>query len=204
MKTQNNRYKEIYTNTNFKTWFCKSVEEQVMSAHNGTYKTASSKWAGGDTFYIINFTDEETEVSASGVTETVWSKNGKWSGNNLNVDICAHKSVIQLDMLTTAGVLNLFIERIGNKKYRAKWVEQARGYNLKVVEGYILHGIHIKGSLKSAEAKINKIRRDRYFKAKSIKVLKNLDNVSVLSRIWVSTSDSLKSGNCKSRYYQFY
>jgi len=173
-----------------------SIQQVLAQKLNKNYRISQSRWAGGNNNYLINFTDLESEISAIGASEKVWSSNGKWSGSDAKFSIIAHKNVIENDLICTAGVVHIFAEKIGAREFRVIWLEQGRGFDLKKVEGFLIKGIHCKGkNLKDAQRKVAKIRAEQLFKIKNNKELKS--DSDKLKRVWVSIADSLKCGNCE-------
>jgi hypothetical protein len=113
------------------------------------YRVSSSRWAGGKN--EIKVLVGETPA-ARGYSTKAWSANEKWSGTN------GHLSVtIQVTWLTeiasvpgladAEGLLTTHAHQVAPDLWQAHWINQGRGFELKVASGYILlvDGIYYHG-----------------------------------------------------------
>lgn len=161
------------------------------------YKVSQSSWAGGDHSTTIELTTNPYEIRCSGGSYKVWSSNNKWSGNNSYASLTAtERTICHLGDILYNGLLHLDAEPVGRREYRAVWCEQARGFDLKKVDGWIIKGHHIKGgTLKMALKKAQEARKKAITAA--IRQRQSLHERFGLKHIWVSVDDSLKAGNCR-------
>ena len=96
--------------------------------------------------------------------------------------------------LIIGGLVTLDCEIVGVREYRATWAEQAKGFALKVVEGWLIRGYHVEGgTLEAARRKAEKARRERLATLQVAKLgMAGVD----LSQVLVSRADSVRAGNC--------
>lgn len=114
----------------------RQVEDQVL----GLYRQAEGRWAGGETGVHVSVGDTP---SASGQGVRARSKNGKWRGLNAELRVTVSPSwrsrVLGVPGLVDAGgLLTTHAEQLAPDAWSASWVEQSRGFDLKVVSGVIL------------------------------------------------------------------
>lgn len=171
--------------------------DRFLSAINEyPYAVAQSSWAGGEhttTWFISD------RPSASCETQRAWSKNGKWSGNNTVAGIhCTQRAVsILRGHMVIGGLITLDLEPTDRpREYRAVWVEQGRGYSLKIVRGFLIRGDHVAGDdIAKARKKAAKARADQLAEAIEKRANRNQIRRDYRS-VFVSVEDSLASGNC--------
>ena len=107
------------------------------------YRNSKSHWAGGDTTVSLSFGSPNCQGSAV----KVWSKNGKWTGNdchrvyhlpeNWKEEVCDVGIVLVDGMVTlTASCLG----QVGpnTMAWKAIWGRQGAGFSIYPEEGYIL------------------------------------------------------------------
>lgn len=158
-----------------------------------SYRVSTSHWAGGNHTTNIKI----GLPAASGLSETAWSGNGKWSGKNSIHNITVKnnwlRNVYKNKIAVIAGLITVDAKKLKNRVFAATWIEQGRGFDLKLVSGYIIRGYHIKtqASVEIAERKVTKIR----LKSAGLIIKNRLKNVG-LKAIFVSVQDSLAAGNC--------
>lgn len=172
--------------------------KKIIRDYPNLYKTSNSSWAGGNHKTTVIIADKPL---CNGGSERVWSSNGKWSGNDSYATLrVTRRALIALDgELLIGGLITLDAEKVGNREYKAVWAEQARGFDLKSVEGWIIKGHHIRGgTLEAARKKVEKIRSQQVEKALLIRERKNNKKAELknLKNVWVCVDDSIKSGNC--------
>lgn len=181
----------------------KAAKKQFRAVHKANYKIANGSWAGGNNSWHFELTDTESECSAEAESERVWSTNGKWSGLDCDFRFCLHKSVIVNDMIACAGLLNIFAEKIAKNAYRAKWLQQSRGFGFKVVDGWIIRGVHVTAKDQAAAFKKVAAMRAKSAKVLRIKRIAKRANIAKYAQIWVGVNDSIKAGNCSQGTDQF-
>lgn len=159
-----------------------------------TYRVAQSRWAGGDHSISISFADSPERCSASGSSERVWSSNGKWSGKNSHHDYKISRR-LPLHLAVVGGLVILDAAEIAPREYQAVWAEQARGFDLKIVRGFIIRGHHVAADNLDRARKIATAARAKTLSTRiAERVRKNADRA--LNTVWVSVEDSLRAGNC--------
>lgn len=104
------------------------------------YRHSTSSWAGGMTDMKIHISHAP---NACGSSKKVFSRNGKWSGSNTNLEITVQpawrKYIGSLPGLAWAGgMLTTHAAAISNDCWQASWVVQKRGFNLGVKSGFIV------------------------------------------------------------------
>ena len=113
--------------------------ELVREKFENNYNMPSSSWAGGERNYNIT---RSNSPKAETWSEKVWSSNGKWSGNNIAGNINISKSWYKDCYLTglsdAEGLLTTHATEIKPNLWQASWLEQSRGFSVKVIQGYIL------------------------------------------------------------------
>lgn len=165
---------------------------------NWNLRKAESAWAGGDN--IFNVVVDEKEVSLTADSNRVWSKNGKWSGNDMYVSLHAPEKMLKnLVIVQIHGVLSFFEknkQKKNSKAFPCYWVEQSRGFSVKLIAGFCVRGQHIIApDLKTA---IKKVATQREKTAKALIASRNAKRIEKikLCGTWVTIDDSLKAGNC--------
>lgn len=163
------------------------------------YRYSQSSWAGGH--HAVTVTIGATP-EAQGGSNRVWSKNGKWSGTDSFGEVTVTERCLHLlgPNLLIGGLLTLDCEAVGTREYQATWVEQGRGFALKMVSGWIIRGHHIEaGSLDEARHKVAKARRAKFLALAGARVQRYLKSAAFdLNQIQVTRQDSLAGGNCAS------
>jgi len=116
------------------------IATAVTAATAGLYRVSRSSWAGGDHTTRVTV----GAPSCSGGSSRAWSSNGKWSGcdssHAFTVPATWPETVAAHDLEVVDGMLTLDAEPVqghGPELYRAVWAEQARGFDLNAVRGYI-------------------------------------------------------------------
>lgn len=103
------------------------------------YRYASGSWAGGEHTTVVLVGGSVPD--AIGTSRRVWSRNGKWSGLNSRHEITVpadwDRSVRRRGLAVVDGLLTLSAERVATGAYQCVWVEQGRGFALRLVDGYI-------------------------------------------------------------------
>ena len=162
---------------------------------NWPLRRSQSSWAGGEHTVLVSIGDRPY---ARGWSKKVWSDNGKWAGTNSVASITATRRTFRhFPTLTTPdGMVVVDAKKIGHREYQITWVEQSRGFDLKIVDGFLIRGYHVKAkTIDAARKKAVKARQKALKAALEIRQ-KRLDIVRKYSRIWVSLQDSLEAGNC--------
>jgi hypothetical protein len=115
------------------------VSGQVTPIVERLYRTASSRWAGGDTIVTVR---RDNTPSASGGSRRVWSDNGKWSGQNalLTVTVALDwRSAVQgAGLAVVDGELTTHATPTSEDCWQVAWVKQGRGFDLTVQRGCIV------------------------------------------------------------------
>jgi hypothetical protein len=144
------------------------VSGQVTPIVERLYRTASSRWAGGDTIVTVR---RGNAPSASGESRRVWSDNGKWSGQNalLTVTVALDwRSAVQgAGLAVIDGELTTHATPTSADCWEGAWVKQGRGFDLTVVRGHIIRAANgrlyksateaaARGKARKAEGKLPK------------------------------------------------
>jgi hypothetical protein len=189
---------------NYKKEVKRQLNEQIISIVVDLYRTASSRWAGGKTYIRVK---RSPNPGASGSSKRVWSDNGKWSGNNAHLEINVApnwlRSVLPIPGLARAGgMLTTHASEIAPGVWQASWVQQARGFDLKAVSGYIVRcadGSLVHANTEKAAAQVCK-RREAFLrreaKAKTLRDLSASDLLEKFAGVSIIRRDSLRAGNC--------
>lgn len=179
----------------------------VVPLVKANYRKSASRWAGGNTSVTIKF---GSEPSACGASVRRWSDNGKWSGNDaeleITLDYCWRQRVQAEGLAVAGGMLTTHAVKIAEDCWRASWVEQGRGFDLKEVSGIIVrvggefvHGRSELSARKLAARRLAEIEAERLEKANKLqrahdRIADLLQNGDVI----VHFHDSRDSGNCES------
>lgn len=145
---------------------------------------------------------------AGGSSEKVWSRNGKWSGTNSYCSLRATYRALKYfpSLQSNDGSIIMDAEKVGHREFKIKWVGQARGFDLKLIDGFLIRGYHIKGTnLKTARRKVveaRKIGAENLANAR-IKARSRRYEINKLMGVWVGIHDSLNAGNCSSETETF-
>lgn len=174
------------------------------------YRRATSSWAGGGTYIAVKIGDP----FAIAETERVWSSNGKWSGNDLNVRINISKSfatdvLAHEGLLTAGGMLTTHAQKIEENLWQATWIVQSRGMSIKLENGYIkkladnsfIHADSIKKLSIVAKKREKSIEESK--KSGALKQLSSDEIMRKFGEVVVTMRDSKKAGNCDSGTQNF-
>jgi hypothetical protein len=95
------------------------------------------------------------------------------------------------------GLVVCYAREISPREYRVKWVEQSTGVSLKTVEGYLIRGVHVRGSHSSGRALAAARRKAVAARSKQVAALraKRVSRAN-LRLVYVDYDDSLAAGNC--------
>jgi hypothetical protein len=171
-----------------------SLKSVFLDGNNWPLARSRSSWAGGEHSTIIKIGHTP---SCEGWSKRVWSSNGKWSGNDSYVSLTVTIRALQYfpTLRTPDGSVVLDAEEIEPRVFRLVWVEQARGFDIKPREGWLIRGYHsTKKSLKAAKKEAHEARQ------KSVSaLLAKRQYTKNIKHVWVSIEDSLAAGNCKSQ-----
>lgn len=168
------------------------VERRLTDAW--PYRRSTSGWAGGEHAVAVKI---GPAPSANGCSDKVWSNNGKWSGTNSYAGLTVTTSC--LDALrgdtVIGGLVTLDCEQVGPREFRAAWAEQSRGFDLKVVHGWLIRGYHVAGGTLNRARKIAaEARRSAAERLLAARARGGLP--PDLRGIAVRREDSLAAGNC--------
>lgn len=155
-------------------------------------RTAQSSWAGGDNIFTVKYKKETSRPAIIAEAVRVWSKNGKWSGNDMRVALSVPSHYWTTKVI--GGILTIAPRsRFDEREYKAFWVEQGRGFTVKLIEGFVIRGYHIAGKdFAAAKVKVAKIRSNA-----ARLLLKERHSLVDAGKKWVTVDDSLKAGNCR-------
>ncbi len=161
------------------------------------YRASQSCWAGGEHNIQVIIADVPM---ARGGSSRAWSRNGKWSGTNSYASLTiTERCVGALGYeLFVGGLLTVDAEPVGPREYRVVWVEQSRGFELKLVDGWLIRGHHVRGgSLRTARDKARKARLETTLKQRAHRLEHTLTSGTYdLAAIMVCRDDSIGAGNC--------
>lgn len=104
------------------------------------YRRSESGWAGGNHAVSVALGDSP---EAAGGSTRAWSNNGKWSGTDSHASLTITRRAVRI--LGTALIVDgrILVDAAPETEpgvYAVAWIEQARGFGLKVVRGYCIHG----------------------------------------------------------------
>ena len=165
---------------------------------NWPLRRPTSSWAGGEMDLEIIVSKIPTVDSE---TTTAWSKNGKWSGNNAKFTIRATQSALRLfpGLIGPGELVIVDAKKIQHREYSVSWLEQGRGFQLKIVKGFLIRGHHVKSrTIQLARKKAKSDREktlDQLLQSRRDKKFWSVEN---LKHIFVSSQDSIRAGNCES------
>ncbi len=165
----------------------------TLLAANWPYRRSTSTWAGGE--HRISVAVADLPAARCG-SEPVWSQNGKWRGTNSAANLGVTLRCLR-HLGTNAvigGLLTVDCKKVAPREYRATWVEQARGFELKLVDGWIVRGHHVAGGTLEHARKVT--RKARTAAAATLRVGRYRDLQPHLKTILVTRADSLEAGNC--------
>lgn len=192
-----------------------SVIRRVRYHVEQLYRQAQSSWAGGETFATIAYGNTP---AASGESRRVWSKNGKWSGNNAHLSLIIQPSWDKIvepvfGLATAGGMLTTHAQQIAQDCWVASWVVQGRGFDLKVESGFIVRAVdgswvHAKTE-KAARSlaarrtptfveRVAEKNRERESRAAYFRSLSAAELVALYPEVEVRVADSRAAGNCAS------
>lgn len=164
------------------------------------YRRAKSSWAGGDLSISIFLAQSPQDIRASVENRRVWSSNGKWSGNDTYASLTVTARAIQIfPGLISGGLVHLDAEPVGIREYRAVWCEQGRGVSMKIVEGWVIRGYHVRGNTLERARKIVAQKRTGAVLARLSgreARWKRIREGRAVRGVWVSAQDSIRGGNC--------
>lgn len=172
----------------------------IESIFPSLYRCTNTKWAGGNNTFNIS-----DKVYTSSKVKKVWSKNGKWSGTDvdfsINISKTWYSSVYLKGIHELEGMLTTHAQEIpGNdniRLFKAKWIEQQKGYSIRQSSGYIAFneefGAYHSPSAKSA---INGLRRRMNTNTRPEIPLMSYIRKKY-GKLLVSLKDSLSVGNCE-------
>lgn len=172
-------------------------EAAIRAGHS--YRVSESAWAGGNHSIDVQFADPMLGCSASGYSERAWSDNQKWSGTN-SVHRYRIARRVPLHMAVIGGLVTLDAEIVGPREYRATWAEQARGFNLRFVRGYIIRGYHVATNSLDRARRVAAAARAQTLSTRMVERGQRSTTRAAnraLATVWVSVQDSLRAGNCE-------
>lgn len=135
--------------------------------HMKPYRRAQSDayYAGGIHFITLQL----GEIPAAfGGSQRGWGRGGQWSGLASYNDFTVTRRCLQATRgeLLVANLLTVDCELLGLREYRATWVEQGRGFSLKLVTGFIIRGQHVRAATLAHARK--KAQREREKQAQAL------------------------------------
>ena len=168
------------------------------------YRSAHSAWVIISNDLILklaNTPSVKTKIS------TQWSKNGKWRANSSDFEIAISpnwkKEVLEKGIACIDGLMTTHAKETGKGIFEASWIEQGRGFELRVMNGFICkignefyHGKSIEDC-----TKIAKKRNTQNFLIETETKLKNLNTAELIflhGNTIAYKSDSKRAGNCES------
>lgn len=169
----------------------KAAERLEQNWSKTDLQVAESTWAGGYNYFSVSYTRRKKPACEANARRA-WSKNGKWSGNNMHVHLELPNR--QWTTLVVGNVLTIApIYAKSSREYKAFWLTQSRGFAVKLHEGYVIKGYHVEcRDIETARKKVAKVR------SKAAKIL--LDKRYELrdaKKKWVTVDDSIRAGNCR-------
>lgn len=119
-----------------------SITATVDALLDRHYRCATSSWAGGETTNQITLSEETGAIAD---TRKVWSRNGKWSGQNLTRRVKVspqwQAEVHDRGLAAVDGLLTTHASSVespdGIEVFRATWIRQGRGLEVKTQSGAI-------------------------------------------------------------------
>jgi hypothetical protein len=146
-------------------------------------RQAQSSWAGGE--HSVRVVDGDTN-GFSGGSNRVWSRNGKWSGNNSWVSVSLR---IGWQLIEIAGVPTIVPTGYRRTEIcRAFWPKQGRGFSVSTLADWVLRDVHVVAPTKgTATTRVEKMRRQRMFSHRI--------STGAIDP-WVTVADARRAGNC--------
>ena len=176
----------------------KNITKKVISSaesyltENWSLRRSESHWAGGEHYVTVK---KGNKPSCYGESQRVWSKNGKWSGNNSHAHLTATRAAfITFPNLTAKdGAIILDCEQIAPREYKVIFVKQGRGFDINPSNGWMIRGyLSTKANINAARKEVEVERK----KAISSALKARHENID-LRKVFVSMQDSLNAGNCR-------
>lgn len=163
--------------------------------HDEPYRRSLSSWAGGDHAITVQLGEVPAAVGGS---VKVWSHNGKWSGTESYSRFTVTRRCLRAmrGELLVANLLTVDCESLGPREYRATWVEQGRGFGLKLVNGFIIRGQHVRAATMAHARRQAQRERDAQAQALLARRSKRHALGADLRDIQVTQADSIAAGNC--------
>jgi len=182
---------------------CKNnVEKKLSEKLENIYplKIAEGRWAGGNNNFNVILDTACTSPKFSVNSYREYSSNGKWSGNS-----CSFRLTIAPSMnFSLIGGLLTVKKKNSNTVW---WFQQSRGFEVKLIEGYLYKNYHEKrrknDTYEKAIPRIQKKRNQAALELKKKRMLNKPLASLDLKRLWVKTEDSIKAGNCPAGTYNF-
>ena len=173
----------------------------------GFYRLPSGTWAGGDVELNLIISPQPHAYSRS---RKAWSRNGKWSGNNvyfdINIQASWRKYVYAVPGLAIAGgMLTTHARQVEPNLWQASWIRQARGFDLRAESGYIYRVgeqfFHGKSASAAKAVATRRLKAEWLFERSAqtyekIKLLSFDQMISAYGDVVVERRDSLRAGNC--------
>ena len=174
-------------------------------------KTYSGKWAGGSNHFKVRH-QESLTPSFDVQSDKVWSDNGKWAGLDGYFYLTMNVFKQQFDVI--GGLLTITTKSHTGREKECWWLEQSRGYTVKLVQGYLIRGYHIAktakvNSLEAARLIVGKRRTEaarRILKSREKNFAHRINSaqkMQLLSTIWITPQDSIDAGNCPAGTHAF-
>jgi hypothetical protein len=155
-------------------------------------KTSQSSWAGGNHSTTWEIADAP---GCFGGSTKAWSRNGKWSGSNSYATLQFTTRALSYFPTghTRDGAIVLDAEPVEKNVFKIVCPVQARGFDLKMADYWLIKGFHSsKKSLTAAKKEVAEARK------KSIAALLRKRTQKINAKhVWVSIDDSLAAGNCQ-------
>ncbi len=192
----------------------KHDKREKLIAEN--YRQTQSHWVGGERSIEISYSDEPF---AEGWSVTVWHKRKTRSGTNSFLNVAFSPTwladVHAKGIAVIAGMVTTHATETAPGVFRASWVEQGRGFEIRDVSGYIVlaaddavHGateLAAKQTLRRRNPDYNDEQSRRATeragrieaKVGPIRALLESGNAGPFGDILVSLSDSIRAGNCE-------
>jgi len=182
------------------------VASEVKPLVSRLYRTASGRWAGGETSISIKIGTPD----AAGGSETAYSDNGKWRGRNAWLSVSVQPAwrmyVRNAGIAAASGLLTTHAKLTAPNTWTATWIEQGRGFELHAVSGTIFKTTDGDFIHAASMAGVAQVLRKRAAAAKAagakphvaafLRTATANEIAALYGKVIVKRADSLKAGNC--------
>jgi len=190
---------------------------QAAKLYREHYRTASGKWAGGNTSVALRVSRLAPNCGATTRVFRVWSPNGKYSGNDLAVELTVSDRWRTLpdSLRAPSGILTVWAEPTDSPRiWAAKWLVQGRGFETTTQDGFLAirqdgHVFHAKTRVAAEKSLRGALSPTSVDPSRFMSALAWITHATVaeITTRWgnipLTFAASVRSGNCPTGTRQF-